>query len=335
MKISKSIKRKSQKPRQFSMLPVYLISFLVLIGSAACHYYNIEQKLDPENAEFLSKVRYIITKEERKIFLDLPDSEKDKFKEDFWKRRDPDPYTEENEFKMEYLNRIERATELFVSEGKPGWLTDRGRIFILFGPPTDRITYPMGADSYSRCQEIWYYGSFPVVFVDSTCTGDYRLITYDLTQLRSINLMYMHELNMAFAKSQQTIQGETKFFNFDWDVKKISADENRVEGIVTLEMPYANIWFKEKDSKLTTTLDVHLELKDSGGKIVWEHDKSFEVVTSEEDLKESKKKKFHMEIPFVLEQDLDRLRQGKNRIWVTLKNQTGGDELKKVLNFNI
>lgn len=113
--------------------------------SPSCHYYKLEQKLDPINAEFLDKVRYIITKEERSIFLDLPNSEREKFKEEFWKRRDPDLQTEENEFKMEYYNRIERSTKFFISEGRPGWLSDRGRIYILFGPLMDRISDNMGS----------------------------------------------------------------------------------------------------------------------------------------------------------------------------------------------
>jgi len=129
-----------------------LIIFLLLFP-LSCRLYKLERQLDPENAEFLSKVNYIITKEERKIFLELPDEEKESFREEFWKRRDPDPSTEENEFKIEYFNRIERANELFHGEGRPGWMTDRGRIFVLFGPPSDRMTYPMGTGPYGRCQK--------------------------------------------------------------------------------------------------------------------------------------------------------------------------------------
>ena len=66
--------------------------------SAACKLYNLERKLSPEYADFLSKVRYIITREERKIFLELPDSEKPKSIEEFWQRRDPTPDTPDNEF---------------------------------------------------------------------------------------------------------------------------------------------------------------------------------------------------------------------------------------------
>ena len=97
-----------------------LLTILIFIWGAgllaallpSCRLYKLEQKLDPANAEFLSQVRYIINAEERKIFLELPDADKDKFKEEFWSRRDPDPNTEENEFKDEYLSRIERANEL-------------------------------------------------------------------------------------------------------------------------------------------------------------------------------------------------------------------------------
>ncbi len=303
--------------------------------SSSCRLYNLERKLDPVNAEFLSKVRYIITKEERKIFLELPDSEKEKFKEEFWKKRDPDPDTEENEFKIEYFNRIERATELFMGEGKPGWLTDRGRIYVLFGPPTDRITYPMGEDSYGRCREIWYYGNFPVVFVDDTCTGSYRLITYNLTAISSLNLNYMHELNIAQAKAQETIVGERRFFDFEWNVKKTHVSEERVEGLITIEIAYSALWFKAEDDKLRTTLKVELELLDSENTIAWEYEGSYPLETDEEELKKSARKKHRIEIPFVLDKEIERLHKGKNRLQIKITNETGGEELKKIMDFKL
>jgi len=248
-------------PLSFLLLEYCFLLFL----SPSCHYYKLEQKLDPINAEFLDKVKYIITKEERRIFLDLPNSEREKFKEELWKRRDPDPQTEKNEFKMEYYNRIERSNELFISEGRPGWLTDRGRIYILFGPPMDRISDNMG--SY-RCQGIWYYGNFPIVFVDQSCTGDFLLVTYDLTAIRDLNLMYMHELNLAENRARQTITGESDIFYFDWDVEKKWVEPDRLEATVSLEILYANIWLKEEYEKLVTKLEAYLELRDGKGEIV-------------------------------------------------------------------
>ncbi|MGB6866919.1 MAG: GWxTD domain-containing protein, partial [Candidatus Aminicenantaceae bacterium] len=202
------------------LLPFITLLFVswMVVFFGSCRYYKLEQKLDPLDKDWHNRVRYIITKEESHIFLDLPDEEREQFIEEFWKRRDPDPNTEENEFQMEYFKRMDEADNLFMSEGKPGWMTDRGRIYILFGPPLDRITYPMGYSASSRCQEVWYYGNFPVVFVDNTCTGTYRLVTYDLSSLRSYNLMYMHELNMAQASAQQTIRGRIEDVSFDWDV---------------------------------------------------------------------------------------------------------------------
>lgn len=327
-----SKKKKGVKYLSLPLISLLLISCFSLFLPVSCRYYRLERKLDPESAEFLSKVRYIISSKERKIFLELPDSEKEIFKGEFWKRRDPDPNTEENEFKMEYFDRIEKANYLFRSEAKPGYMTDRGRILILFGPPPERITNPMSFGG--GCEETWLYGNFPVVFVDSTCSGNYRLISYNLTGLRSFNLMYMHELGKAQAKFQQTIRGETKFFDFNWNVKKTLVEPDRVEGIIIIDVPHANIWFKEEDDKLGTTLELRLELKDWEGHLVWEHEDSFKVETDEEELRENKKKKFEIEIPFVLVKDLDRLYQGKNKLFAFLKNRTGAEELQKIMEVN-
>ena len=326
-----------KKPKTIPLALCFLFlssSFLVLFSSS-CRLYNIERKLDPVNADFISKVRYILTKKERKIFLELPHSEKEQFIEEFWERRDPYPDTEENEFKMEYFNRIEKATELFASEAKPGWLTDRGRIYILFGPPMDRLRYPMGGGPYSRCREIWYYGAFPVVFIDSTCIGIYSLVTYDLSNIRQLNLAYMHELGKAQARAQATFGKEKRFFDFKWRVKKDVVEGDRVEGTITIEIPFGNIWYKSEGDMLETVLDVRLELKDSEGSLIWEYEEAFEIAIKEDELKEKQNKMYEMEIPLILEKDLERLRQGKNLLHALIINRTGGEELKKVMEFRL
>jgi len=324
------------------LLPFVIVFVFVTFFSSSCRLYKLERKLEPENAEFLNKVRYIITKKERKIFLELPDVEKEAFKEEFWKRRDPDPDTEENEFKMEYFNRIERANELFVGEGRDGWLTDRGRIFVLFGEPSFRETHSIDSMDpnsmfYHRCGEIWYYGNFPIIFIDSTCTGGpYQLVTYDLSPLRQFNLMYMHELNMAQAWAQaDVVKGEKKFFDFNLRIKKNLVHTGKVEGLVTIDIPYAELWFTAEDEMLRTTLDLELDLKDSEGETVWNHKESYEVEIAEEELKQNKKKIYNIEIPFVLEKDIPRLREGKGRLFAVLKNKTGGEELRKVVEFSL
>ena len=138
-------------------------------------------------------VRYIITGEEKKAFKMLKtDEERENFIENFWRRRDPNPDTEENEFVQEYYERIAYANENFTS-GKPGWMTDRGRIYITWGKPDSVESRPMGG-SYNRPSyegggttttypfEIWFYrhldnvgDGIEIEFVDPTGTGEYRI----------------------------------------------------------------------------------------------------------------------------------------------------------------
>lgn len=315
---------------------IMFLSFLAaIVLSSSCKLYNLEQKLSPENADFLSKVRFIVTREERKIFLELPDAEKPKFIEDFWKRRDPDPDTEENEFKIEYFNRIELATKQFASEGIPGWLTDRGRIYILFGPPTDKTSQPMAGDPSTRCIEIWYYGNFPVIFSDPSCTGSYKLVTYDLSGLRDINLMYMHELNLAQGEAQKTFKEEKRLFDFNAGLRLKAQDEQKIEGVVGLDVPYGRIWFKSEGKKMTTALEVSLELRDSKKELVWDHKSAHNVVLDESELAEKGGKSFVIEIPFSIVdgQKVEQIRQGKSLMYVTLTNKTGNEVLTKALEF--
>ena len=92
---------------------------------------------------------YIICDEERKAFLNLSnDEERDAFIENFWLRRNPSPDSPENEFREEHYRRIAYANEHYAA-GKPGWKTDRGRIYITFGPPDSIDSHPSGG-SYER-----------------------------------------------------------------------------------------------------------------------------------------------------------------------------------------
>ena len=87
--------------------------------------------------------------EERDVFENLTThEEKARFIEQFWYRRDPDPRTSFNEFKEEHYRRIAYANQWFKS-GKPGWKTDRGRIYIMHGPPDETESHPAGGQ-YQR-----------------------------------------------------------------------------------------------------------------------------------------------------------------------------------------
>src|SRR6185295_16236830 len=94
-------------------------------------------------------VSIIITEDEKKAFKSLKtDEERDSFIDYFWRLRDRDPDTPENEYKEEYQQRLQYANERFAS-GKPGWMTDRGRMYIRFGKPDEIESHPSGG-SYDR-----------------------------------------------------------------------------------------------------------------------------------------------------------------------------------------
>jgi GWxTD domain-containing protein len=142
-------------------------------------------------------VAYIITDEERGAFKRLEtELQREEFIEHFWLVRDPTPGTAENEFKEEHYRRIAYANERFApaaAAGLPGWKTDRGRIYISFGPPDEIDSHPAGGN-YQRPAaegggttstfpfEQWRYrfienvGQNVVIeFVDPTMTGEYRM----------------------------------------------------------------------------------------------------------------------------------------------------------------
>ena len=155
---------------------------------------NVKPELKKAYKDWLEKdVTYVITDEERKAFKKLAtDDERERFIEEFWRRRDPDPDTDENEFKEEYYERIAYANEHFAS-GMPGWKSDRGRIWIMYGKPDERETHPMGGN-YERPSyegggntstypfETWFYrylagvgSGVEIEFVDPTGSGEYRI----------------------------------------------------------------------------------------------------------------------------------------------------------------
>jgi len=154
----------------------------------------LKQELSKTYKKWLDEdVVYIISDEERKAFKQLSnDEERDQFIEAFWQRRDPTPDTEENEFKEEHYRRIEYANEHFAA-GIPGWKSDRGQMYIKFGPADEVESHPSGG-TYERPMEEgggetstfpfeqWRYryldgiGQEVIIeFVDTCMCGEFRM----------------------------------------------------------------------------------------------------------------------------------------------------------------
>jgi GWxTD domain-containing protein len=154
----------------------------------------LKKALETPQQKWLNEdVVYIITDEERNAFKQLTtDEERQQFAEQFWLRRDPTPDTVENEMKQEHYRRIAYANQHFASDS-PGWKTDRGRIYITFGPPDEIDAHPSGG-TYNRPAaegggetttfpfEDWRYrriegigNDVTIEFVDTRMNGEYHM----------------------------------------------------------------------------------------------------------------------------------------------------------------
>jgi GWxTD domain-containing protein len=155
-----------------------ILFFLTILAlSLGCCGTRGGVSLDPESKKFYEYTRLIMSKQEKEIFLLLPDKESRKeFIQDFWDKRDPDPQTEENEFQDEFYQRIEFVNKRFI-EGIPGWKTDRGRIYIYLGAP-DKIDQRPFINRPDVKGLIWwgyYRYRLGIEFVDKTGDGRYSL----------------------------------------------------------------------------------------------------------------------------------------------------------------
>jgi GWxTD domain-containing protein len=156
----------------------------VLLGAA---FSAAQPKIDPKDLpapyrEWLKLTTYIMTDKERDVFLHLSsDRERDLFIQAFWRLRDPTPGTPENEFQTEHMKRFQEANRRFRS-AREGWMTDRGRIYIILGPPISTESIAGDLDVYPA--EIWsYYGDtnkgmpthFELVFTQYKNAGEFKL----------------------------------------------------------------------------------------------------------------------------------------------------------------
>ncbi len=133
-KISKiSIKRWIQAP---GLALLATISLSMLLMNTNCTAKNAGLKMDPESETFYQEAHFLFTRHEKKIFDNLTSPEaKKRFIQYFWDIRNPNPYADENEFKLLMDERFTYANSYLKEGNVPGWKTDRGRIYMLLGPP--------------------------------------------------------------------------------------------------------------------------------------------------------------------------------------------------------
>jgi GWxTD domain-containing protein len=192
---------------------------------------DLFKELDSQYKKWLTEdVVYIITPEERSAFLHFStNEEREQFIEAFWARRNPDPDSPENTFKEEHYRRIAYANEHYAS-GIPGWKSDRGRIYIMWGPPDETDSHPSGG-TYERPPEEgggetttypfedWRYRylegwgeNIMMEFVDPTMTGEYHL-TMDPSEKDA--LTYVPGAGLTNAEAMGEVNKVSRFQNTD------------------------------------------------------------------------------------------------------------------------
>ncbi len=306
------------------LLVTLTVPLLLLTGFCTNHQYSTKN-MSPVESEFISETRYIMTKEEKKEFFRLTtDADRARFIEDFWAKRDPDLSTEDNEFKYTYYKRIDEANQKFGKRGKNGWLTDRGRIYILLGPPDTVRFYPGSVPSqvarksiYHYPHIVWRYGFYPILFYDRLENG-----TFDLRPGTARNISTI--LNATLSLKPQ-VATEKLPYDFAIRLKKYDGDKMALG----VEIPYKNILFMQEDDSdlFTVTLTVHLSIFDNKKKVVLKETKDYPVALKEEQLKDMEKS-HRILIPFELE-------PGKYELETILESKADKLKTRKRIKFSI
>jgi len=242
---------------------------------------KLRKELETPYKRWLNEeVTYIITDEERKAFSRLQtDEERQQFIEQFWLRRDPTPDTEENEYREEHYRRIAYANDRFAS-GIPGWKTDRGRIYIAYGPADETDSHPSGG-SYERPIEEgggttstfpfeqWRYryiegigNDVNIEFVDTTMTGEYRM-TMDPSEKDA--LLYVPNAGLTFYEQNGMADKNDRFTRTDGTHLGIGTQEmgsknnqfDRLDQFVKLQKA-PTLKFKDLEAMVSSNIKYNL-----------------------------------------------------------------------------
>ena len=224
-------------------------------------------------------VVWIITDQERAAFKQLSnDEERDNFIEAFWQRRDPTPDTEENEYKEEHYRRIAYANEHFAA-GIPGWKTDRGRIYIMYGAADEVDSHPSGG-TYERPMdegggetstfpfEDWRYRYLEgigqeiiIEFVDSCMCNDYHM-TIDRSEKDALKMtpnagLTLYESMGMANKSSRMNNGLEQLGQGPGTSSQTAKQFDRLEQFAKLQTPPA-VKYKDLEELVTTKVITNL-----------------------------------------------------------------------------
>ena len=248
-----------------------------LAGAVSCASRPAVQ-LDPASRYFYDTARLILTAEEADIFDQLPDAEsRREFIADFWAKRDPDPETEANEFKDEFVSRIAYADEHF-REGQRGMNTDRGRIYVYLGPPDKTEYFPLvRQNDFGSGAGLWwiyYRYELGIEFHDAHNMNSFKMVHIDGNLMQAIE-------DAKLGVIAQSAGSLGRFLDFD-----LSYDKSKKALTVTL--PVKRINFKEEAGVLKAEFEFLFYIYSPGAASKDEFSDTREVQGRSEDFEKKK-----------------------------------------------
>jgi len=289
----------------------------------------------------------------------MPPEDRGEFLTGFWERRDPVPETKVNEFRQQYYTRLAIADKAFKA-GIPGWMTDRGRIYILLGPPTDIIRKSMGdatvepkkgvrelsADLLEegtrteRPTEIWIYNQYPdyfsgplrLVFVDYESDRDYKLTTD--VEVKPFSMMTYIQSDPDMIKYQWIGELEKDessprmlpFLDYVKGLGKIEKDKKENYSVDCLfEIPLGNIRFREENGRYEYHIDLGIKVENVESKGSYHEKKEIRESLSLENLRKNIKEGYSLREKIKIP-----LERGTNKIYFSLRDNIQQKRLRKL-----
>jgi len=320
--------------------PAFVVVWILAVqptvfGGSEAALDQAKEPLSEASKQWLEEVvPYIITSREKEVFLSLPtELDRGRFIETFWKKRDPNPQTQENEFKLEYYRRIAMANKFFEVGGIPGWRTDRGRFYILLGPPKEierDLTPSASALTMSQGpKETWQYWDLPnpnlpynleFTFIDKFGTGNYvleRAINMDQSKNTpvdpsSLTFQFDYLENVAEAmknpfenleklKGVITTQVTYNLIPFQWGVFSFKGAEKKTLLPLIVSIPYASLPSKRTGFDYFFSLNLTINVSNTLGQVVFEASKDLNFKKTATELEALLDTSFRLQTQFSLD----------------------------------
>lgn len=270
---------------------------LTTLTSSSCSPRNVGLKMDPEGEKFYQEAHFLFTRHEQNVFSSLvsPEARK-RFIQYFWDIRNPNPYADENEFKVLMDERFDYVKNYLKEGNTPGWKTDRGRIYMLLGPPDYIEGLPVFNNPNLHGYIIWAYGKqafydeekriggLYILFVDRDGHGRYYISIEDITVNSTGDYKYIGGTDMRLLdeaeemkyklirKKGETFEKNNLDFQFTFDENKesfhiainpknITFDENTNTGLMTAKFKIDLVIYEGQDNFFKQTEIKTIDLK--------------------------------------------------------------------------